>query len=233
MASERLDAASRLAGWIAHQINNPLGAISGNAQLLARRLQRDIGDQDVLRAYLDYLDTVQAQTERCARITAEALNFTQIGEPRMTKVDVSDVISDAVELARYARPESHVNFAGSPSSKQMDARADREWLTRVVFEVLSNAVQASGGEGVVEVITAHRVPRLVEIVVSDSGTGIADEALPRVFDPFFSTRESARGLGLTLSLDMMRRMNGSLAISKSDSRGTVVVIRIPAWGRTD
>jgi len=246
MASERLDAAGRLAAWIAHQINNPLGAISGNAQLLARRLQRDIGDPEALGAYLSYLEAVQNQTERCARITAEALNFTQIGEPDPRRLSVPDVVSDAVELVRYGHPECCVNLSAPAASKCLETRADREWLTRAVFEVLANAVQASDfavatsdkpGSGPVEIaVGVERKPRRpseIRIGVSDSGPGIPEDVLPRIFDPFFSTKDDARGLGLTLALDMMLRMNGRVAVERTDETGSVVAVYIPAWGENE
>lgn len=169
MASERLDAAGRLAAWIAHQINNPLGAISGNAQLLARRLQRDIGDPEALGAYMSYLEAVQNQTERCVRITAEALNFTQFGEPDPRRLSVLDVVSDAVELVRYGHPESCVNLSAPAASKCLETRADREWLTRAVFEVLANAVQASGSRPVEIAVGVERKPRLPAVASAKVG----------------------------------------------------------------
>ncbi len=229
VAAERLEAAGRLAAWVAHQINNPLGAISGSAQLLARRLQRDIGDSDALRAYLGYLEAIQSHTERCARITGEALSFTRSGDPELRKVDVSDAVSEAVELVRYAYPDSRIMQVLDKKDRIPEVKADREWLTRVVFELVSNAAAVSEGGSVSVKVSADASE--VRVKVSDSGPGIADEVLPRVFDPFFSTREKARGMGLTVSLEMMRKMGGSLKIEKSDSKGSTFTIAVPVWGR--
>jgi len=235
LATERLEAAGRLAGWLAHQINNPLGAISGNTQLLARRLQRDIGDPDALRAYLRHLEAIQSQIERCTRITAEVLSFTRPGEPDLRKTDVLEVIAEAVELVRYVHPDSRIAFDPGNSAELPEVRADGEWLARVMFEVLSNAAQACPKGPVtieVEAVPDRRGRSSgVRIRVSDSGPGIADDVLPRIFDPFFSTRDKARGLGLTLSLEMMRKMGGALEVERSNSRGCVFTIGIPVWGR--
>jgi signal transduction histidine kinase len=229
VAAERLEAAGRLAAWVAHQINNPLGAISGNAQLLARRLQRDISDPEALRAYLGYLEAIQSHTERCARITGEALNFTRASDPEMRKVDVSDVAAEAVDLVRYAYPDSRIMLVLDKKDRIPEVKADREWLTRVVFELVSNAAAVSQGGSVNLDVSADLSE--VRVRISDSGPGIADEVLPRVFDPFFSTREKARGMGLTVSLEMMRKMGGSLKIEKSGSKGSTFTIAIPVWGR--
>jgi two-component system, NtrC family, sensor kinase len=229
MAAERLEAAGRLAAWLAHQINNPLGAISGNAQLLARRLQRDISDPDELLQYLRYLDGIQGQTERCARITGEILNFARTGEPDLRRIDVRQVIGEAIELVSYAHPGSNIAFDSSDILPEVCA--DREWMTRMVFELLSNAVESSAGAPVSVNVTIG--PRDVRISVRDLGPGIPDDVLPRIFDPFFSTRERARGLGLTLCLEMARRMGGSLHVERPDDGGSVFTAAIPAWGRRD
>jgi len=221
-----------LAAWLAHRINNPLGAISGNSQLLARRLQQDIGDPEALKSYLRHIEAIQSQIERCAGITSEALSFTRPREPELRKLDVRDVVAEAVGLVQYARPDSRITPAADDKRRLPSVKADREWLARTVFELLSNAVEASCGGPVsveVERVGSHRGRARVRVRVIDSGPGIPANVLPRVFDPFFSTREKARGLGLTLSLEMMQRMGGSLIVEKSDRSGSVFTIEIPVW----
>jgi len=225
-----------LAAWLAHQINNPLGAISGNSQLLARRLQRDIGDPDALKSYLRHIEAIQSQIERCAGITSEALSFTRPHEPEFRRLDIRGVIAEAIGLVRYVHPPRRIALAADGERHPPAVRADREWLARVIFELASNAVEASCGPVRIEVGAARsqrdRASK-VRVRVIDSGPGIAEDVLPRVFDPFFSTREKARGLGLTLSLEMMQRMGGSLRIERSDSGGSVFAIEIPVWRRRD
>jgi two-component system, NtrC family, sensor kinase len=230
VAAERLEAGSRLSGWFAHQINNPLGAISGNAQLLMRRLQRDIKDAEALQDYMRYLEGIQAQTERCARITGEMLNFTQSSEPDLRALDVHEVIREAVDIVRYAHPDSPVAYESDDHQPLPAVRADREVLIRVLFELLSNAVEVSSG-GIVRIlagVAASRKPK-VQVQVQDSGPGISRDVLPRIFDPFFSTREKARGLGLTVGLELIQRMGGTLKVERTDGAGSVFTVGIPVW----
>lgn len=222
LAAERLEAAERLGAWFAHEINNPLGAISGSAQLLARRLQRDIKDPNLLRTYLGYVEAIQSQTERCARITGEILSFTQPGDPDLSRFDPVDAVADAVELVRYASPDCPI-VVDAGDAGRLVVRADREWLMRVVFELLTNAVQTSGDTVRVSLTsTGDRV----SIAVEDDGPGIPDAVADRLFDPFFSTREKARGLGLTVSLDMMRRMDGTLEAASRAGGGAVFTVEL-------
>lgn len=228
---ERLLAASRMAGWLAHEINNPLGAISGNAQLLARRLERDIGEGDTLPGYLRYVDGIRNQTERCARITSELLEFTKSRDVDLKSIDVESVISDVADLAAYGQKNCRVTVV-EPAMPIPKVQADRELLAKTLFEVILNAVQASPESGEVKIETSSCAAgeggrALVKITVSDSGEGIPDDAILRVFDPFFSTKEKAKGLGLTTSLAIMRQLGGSLEIAKTGPDGTVFALQLP------
>jgi signal transduction histidine kinase len=237
LAAERLEAAARLTAWVAHQINNPLGAISGSAQLLARCLERDIHDPDALKEYMRYLDAIRDQIERCARITGEMQSFTQSGEPDLRPVEIPSLLREAVDVITYAFPSSDVRLSPIGKPDLPRGKADREWISRILFELLSNAVEASDGRQVWIRAKAGKefegCPSNIHIEVVDSGKGIDAEVLPRIFDPFFSTREKARGLGLTLALEMVGKMGGSLQISKSNSSGSIFVVSIPAWGCKD
>jgi len=237
LAAERLEAASRLTAWVAHEINNPLGAIFGNAQLLARCLQRDIADPKILGEYMRFLDGIRDQAERCARITAEMQRFTQQGEPDLRPVDIPAAIFDAIDVVRYAFPECRVTCETSFNPELPRVKADPEWFSRIMFELLSNAVEASGNRPVIVRVSRTKekagAPSNIEIEIEDSGSGINEAVVNRVFDPFFSTREKAKGLGLTLSLEMARKMSGSLQIAKSDKSGSIFVVSIPVWGNAN
>lgn len=231
--AERVAAASRLAGWLAHQINNPLGTISGNAQLLARRLERDIGDGDLLQAYLRYVEAIQSETERCARITSDLLDFTRPRDADLRSIDVRDAVTEALDLASYGRGQCKVSVAPTGEGDPPRAWADKELLVRVLYEVISNAIQAASDDGSVRIQVGMAPDEAdgaewVRITVADTGPGIAEDILPRVFEPFFSTREKARGLGLTTGLAIMRQLGGTIEVSETGPGGTVAAIQIPA-----
>ncbi|MHB0912624.1 MAG: sensor histidine kinase [Armatimonadota bacterium] len=231
MSTARLEAGSQLAAWIAHQINNPLGSISGNAQLLARRIRQDIPDPNAAEKCLRYVSEIQGQTERCARVTGDMLDFTHVIEPNLNRIDIRDAIREGIELAKVSHPAMQVGIDTVNWSDLPPIRADKGWLVRAIFELVSNAAQASP-RGFTHV-DARAVPGCnnAEIRVHDSGPGIPVDVLPRVFDPFFSTRGKSRGLGLTLSSEMLRKMGGGLHIEKSDRNGSIFAITIPIWGR--
>ncbi len=232
MNAERLAAASRMAAWLAHQINNPLGTISGNAQLLARRLQRDFGEESDLPIYLRYVEGIQSQTERCALITGDLLGFTRSVNLELRRVDIRPVAREACQLARFGRGVRDITFGPGMEGEIPPVLADRESLVKVLYEVLVNAIQATPEGGAITVDAVRTPPgsehpRWIAIRVTDTGPGIPRAVLPRIFDPFFSTKEKARGLGLTAGLEIMRQMRGTIRVEKTGSSGTVVSIRVP------
>lgn len=228
--TERLSAASRIAGWLAHRLNNSFGAISGNAQLLARRLQRDVGDENALPIYLRYIEGIQAETERCAQIIGDLLSFTRHRNIELSKVDVKSAVEEAIELASYGREKTEIIVGEALRNCSAYAVADKELLVRAIYEVLVNAIQASeGGKVYVDVDSVPtKNPEQIRIMIADTGPGIPKDILLDIFDPFFSTREKAQGLGLTISLGIMRQMGGSVEVVHTGSEGTVMAIRVPA-----
>ncbi len=226
--SERLEAASRLAAWLAHRINNPLGAISGNAQLLARRLERDITDPISLEAYLRYTDAIRNQIERCASITNELLDFTRPVEPDIQLVDLFQIVEEAADLAGYGMSGKVEVII--PEDFIQEIRTDRELLVRALFELIRNAHLAIQEDGTVTVGLSMPAQDRICISVSDTGQGIPEDILPRVFEPFFSTREKAKGLGLTRSLYLMQELGGSVEIAETGEDGTTVLLHLPVGG---
>lgn len=225
--TEKLEAAGRLAGWLAHKINNPLGAISGNAQLLARRLERDIGDPDTLETYNRHLSGIRQQVERCAEITNDLLDFTKPMDVSLSNVDVAQVVREASDIASHGISKSEITI-NSCASDGLVIKTDAELLARALHEILVNAMAA--GDGPIEIAIAREVSDAV-ILVTDSGTGIPDEVLPRVFEPFFTTKEKARGLGLTRTLAFIEQLGGTVEIAKNGPDGTTVSVRVPDRGQ--
>jgi len=225
---EKLEAAARLAGWFAHKINNPLGTISGNAQLLARRLERDISDPDMLAAYMRYVDTIRSQVERCAQITSELLDFTRPRDVEIHDVDLATAAQEAVELVSFGRSKCNISIItdGSP----VIVKTDRELIVRVIYEVLSNAINAIPEDGAVTLEFETANDNAVRIIIKDNGTGIDGHALQRIFEPFFSTRDKSRGLGLTRSLAFIRQLGGNIEVVETGPDGTVMIITLPAGG---
>ncbi len=233
--SERLASTGFLAAGVAHEINNPLAAISGHAEALLRRLEEaDDGSADP--TFQRYLATIRDEAFRCKEITRRLLDFARMGdggEPPAGGADLCDVIHQTVDLLTHVDryrgrqvvlhdpPEDGLRVAGSP-----------EQLKQVLMNLLVNALDAVDEGGRVDVCCRTDAER-VTVDVSDDGRGMDAATLDKAFEPFFSARTGGRGtgLGLSISLAIVEAAGGDLsAASDGPGTGTTFTLTLPRAG---
>jgi PAS domain S-box-containing protein len=219
-----LESLGVLAGGIAHDLNNFLTVVKGNAELAKMQLE---GDESPC-----LLDEIMAACDRAGFLASQLLTFSKGGTPRRSAVSMAGVVLDAVDLAR----------AGSAVGINVDiapglwfAEIDPSQIQQVLQSVLLNARQAMPTGGIVEVTasnvsvegTAGRT-RYVRITILDYGNGIPADVISRVFDPYFTTKPGGTGLGLTSAYSIVQKHGGSIAVDSQPGRGTLVTIDLPA-----
>jgi len=223
--AQKLAAIGQLGAGVAHEINNPLTGILGNAQLLLE--EKPEGHPD--RASLAKIESL---ARRCRDITQSLLRFSQQREePALEDVDVNRVVKDALVLA-----EEQVRAAGIPLEVSLATpaprvRGDAGHLSQVVLNLVTNARTACLGKaGAAIAISTSRAADGVEIVVRDGGKGILPEHLPRIFEPFFTTKDqwSNVGLGLSISYRIVSEHGGRIHVDSQPGEGSVFTVRLPA-----
>jgi signal transduction histidine kinase len=175
---------------------------------------------------------VEVILEEIDRLAAVASSFSAYGAPPpagvrpLARVDVLEVAKEVLDLYAAGNGEIRFRLDGPGAPPPVQAREDE--LKEVLVNLLENARVAltSGGEVVVEVRPAGHD---VEIVVSDNGTGIATELLPRIFEPHFSTRSGGTGLGLAIVRRLVESWGGSVYAESVPGGGTAIRIRVPRW----
>lgn len=197
---------------LAHEIRNPLTLVSGYAELLGHR-----GEQDLSRLLL----------EEVARVNQSLEEFLNAGRPmNIEPVDLIEVVREAwqhYESAAY-RQQVRATVKGEPAM----VRADRRHLSTVVTNLIRNALEAMPHGGHL-IIQAGPAPGGGEIMVQDTGPGVAQESAAHIFRPYFSTKPSGHGLGLALAWELVARHGGSLELLPSD-KGARFRAWIP-WGQ--
>jgi C4-dicarboxylate-specific signal transduction histidine kinase len=215
--SERLATVGRVASGLAHEIGNPLGAISGYVEIARARLPPG--------ADPDLVDAVQRIAEAASRIDRtirDLLDFARPAPPRLAPLPLAATVGFAVRLARVQPRFREVEVVTSvPPALRVSA--DEHQLG----QVLLNAGDAMKGAGRVT-LTALDHGDAVELAVADEGPGIAEEHLPRLFEPFFTTKEPGEGtgLGLATSLRIVESMGGSLTAANRAGPGAVLTVRL-------
>jgi two-component system NtrC family sensor kinase len=230
--SEKLVATGRLAASIAHEINNPLEAIKNSLYLLANA----VSPQD---PNYKFLQIATKETERVSRILRQMLGFFRPAAS-MAPVDVNALIEEAEALVEKHLRQRGVKLENdlSPTLPPVVASADQ--LKQVILNLLLNAQEAMPQGGAIYVSTRlpfegepEFVPSdWVMVQIRDTGRGIAEEHMPHIFEPFFSTKEEGKGtgLGLWVSFGIVQSHGGTLKVRSRHGRGTSFTITLPVGG---
>lgn len=220
--SERLASVGRLAAGVAHEINNPLGAVLA---LTALTLE-DINPDDPGR---ENLEEVVRQAERCRNIVRGLLEFSRHSESHAELTDLNKVLEET--LALISRQSFFFNIT---VVKQMDpdlprVMADRSQLQQVFMNILINAVQAMEEKGTVTLASRRGEDGFAEVIISDTGCGIPPDKLGRIFDPFFTTKPSGKGAGLGLSIayGIVTKHGGDIRVTSEVGKGSSFIVRLP------
>jgi len=221
--AQRLESLGLLAGGIAHDFNNILTGIIGNLSLI--RVMIDSGHRAAAR-----LDECEKAAIRAGELTQQLLTFARGGEPVKKTMDVVRLIEESVSFTLRG---SNVRAELDIAHDLWAVEADEGQINQVLNNLLINAVQAMPGGGVVTVRAENETgtkgsERHVCISISDSGDGIPDEILPRIFDPYFSTKAEGTGLGLASVYSIVTRHGGSVTVSSEAGCGSEFVVRLPA-----
>jgi PAS domain S-box-containing protein len=220
---EKLAAIGQLVSGVAHELNNPLASVMAFSQLVLTSAGDDASRDDALR-------TIHAEAKRAAKIVSNLLTFARQHPPQRTTTFVNDVITSVLEMRRYA-----LAVHGVELEERLDASLPAIWadpfqLQQVLLNLVGNAEQAmSGWEGEkrLTVASESRGGRIV-VTVSDSGPGIPDAEIDRVFNPFYTTKGIGKGTGLGLSVSdgIVREHGGSIRV-ESPGRGAAFIIELP------
>ncbi len=220
--SEKLAALGRISAGIAHEVNNPLQSIRNCLELALEDL--DAG-RPVDR---EMLQVAERDVKRIAEIVTRMLDFARPSRGGRAKVDVSALVSDVLSLVRKQLEHSGVRvervFGDVPP---VVASADQ--LKQVFLNMVLNAIAAMPDGGTLRIETG-RAERHVFVRFEDSGCGIPPDAIPHIFEPFYSTRPDGTGLGLAISHSLIEAHNGRIEVESEVGRGTVFTILLPLHG---
>ena len=229
--SSRLESLGMLAGGIAHDFNNLLTVILGNLGLAAM-------DKRVMAAAGDCISEAERGARRARDITQQLLTFAKGGDPVRTSVFLSDVVSEAASFARHG---SNVRFDFDYQPDLPPGDVDAGQISRVVHNLVINAVQAMPEGGVVSIALAPAVlgagevdtlpaGAYLKLTIADTGRGIPAENLSRIFDPYFSTKDKSgnSGLGLATVRSIIKKHHGHIEVESRVGQGTTFQIWLPA-----
>ena len=223
LRAERLAAVGRIASQITHEIRNPLNAISLNAELLAEELGPGGSGEapSLLRAIGREIDRLNAVVE-------DYLRFARLPKPQKAREDLNEILSGLLDFIAPEMAAARVEVRRELAPGLPPVLGDEGQLRAAFLNLLRNGREAMPGGGTVTVRTRLAADGEVEAEVRDTGAGIPEEVLPRIFDPFYSTKERGTGLGLAFALQVAQVHGGSLRCESQPGRGTAFFVRLPA-----
>lgn len=221
--AKRLSELGEMSAGVAHEIRNPLASIRGYAQIVRMNMEED--DQN----YND-LSIVLREVDRLDRIIEQFMDFARPKPPNKTKVSIGELIDETIKLlgSEFRKNGVSIRFIRCRNDIIM---VDYEQIEQVILNILINAIQASnsGDEIIVKTIRIDQ-SFTFKIEVVDSGEGIKDEVLDKIFTPFYTTREKGSGLGLSVSTRIIENHNGIIEIGNNVDSGAKVTIKLPLGG---
>jgi two-component system NtrC family sensor kinase len=222
--SEKLAALGSLLAGVAHELNNPLSIVIGNALMLQTEAER------VSRALAERAQRIQAAAERCGRIVRSFLSMARQRNPQPRPVQVEVLVGSALQLLAYGLRSAGIAVEQTFAPGLPPAFCDPDQMTQVLTNLLVNAQQALETEPQPRQVRVGAASDgdFVLVEIADNGPGIPENLRSRVFDPFFTTKPmgTGTGIGLAVSRGIVEVHGGSLTLAKSD-RGATFLLRLP------
>jgi len=228
---EKTASLGMMAATVAHELNNPLSGILTNAKLTSRRLGRLVPEGEDRDRALHTLELIQSEAMRCGVIVRDLLTYARQGSAEFRPVALHDLTERALQLVAH-----HTELRGIRTVRAFTLADDRlvcdpDQIVQALVALCVNAVEAMSEGGCLTVGTADDPASAdhVRLTVEDNGVGIAPDVLPHIFDPFFSTKDAAKGVGLGLAVvyGIVQRHDGRIDVSSRPGNGTTFTITLP------
>lgn len=224
--AEKLAALGTLSAGLVHELNNPIGIISSRIELMLREAQ----ERPLPPEVREDLAVLHRHSQRVARIARGLLSFARQSPGDRRLLDLNQIVEDTLLLLEKQVSKEGITVRRSLAPGLPPMEGDPNALQQVVLNLLTNARDAmdDGGEIRIETGTAPGRPGWLRLVVSDNGPGIPLEHLPKIFDPFYTTKADGTGLGLSISYGIVREHQGTIDVQSQPGKGTTFVLAFPA-----
>ena len=213
--ADKMASLGTLAAGIAHEIRNPMATVNLNTQILLRDL--DVGEEHQV-----YMLDIQKEVKKIERIISEILEFSKPRPAHLVENNINDVVLSVHELTRVQLRQDDLRVHFNLADHLPAVLIDPAQISQVVINLVLNAMQAMPDGGDLTVTTqTDSTTRRVELLVGDTGLGIPNENLSKIFDPFFTNKPEGTGLGLSIARQILDKNQAAIRVSSKEGQGTV------------
>lgn len=218
LRSQYFASIGELAGVVAHEIRNPLAAISSTAQYCRKKLK----DQE----FIELMDVISDSSNKANKTIKSLLKFSKPKNVKLAIGDIADIINKVSKLTEAKFAEHNIQFIKFIPASTAQIMMDTAGMESVFMNLFLNAAEAmsSGGKAELNVKTLENI---IEIQFSDTGSGISEEDLGKIFAPFFTTKKAGNGIGLSIVQQIINYHNGNITVKSEVDKGTEFKITLP------
>jgi len=227
--SEKMASLGKLSAMVAHEINNPLAGILSYARLTGRYLEKEENCAEHIDTLRENLTLIADEAKRCGNIVKNLLQFARQSVGDVGLVHVNEIISVSTRIIEHSARMKKIELKSMFDQGDDEVQCDAGAIQQIMVALIVNAIEASDEGSEITVTTNCAESDHISLGITDNGCGIPEENLQQIFEPFFSTKESNKSLGLGLAAvyGIVRRHGGEIKVDSKQGKGTTFTIRLP------
>jgi two-component system, NtrC family, sensor kinase len=230
LQQDKMVSLGRLAASVVHEINNPLAGILNYARLMSKILNRGPLNPESTQKFQGYLGLMETELSRCSKIVSNLLAFSRKSKLEFGEVNLNELISKSILLSEHRLTLQNIQIETTLPGEIPKVLGDFNQLQQCLINLIFNAIDAMPEGGTLSLgCTIDRKNRLIEMLIHDTGHGIAKEDQLYIFDPFFTTKTESKGLGLGLStvFGIIDKHKGTITVDSQPGQGATFSIKLP------
>ena len=222
--SQRMESIGTLAAGIAHEVGNPLTAISSLVQVIQRTSTDEFAKEK--------LELINSQVNRIARIICELVDFSRPSTHIVKPTNINRVVKEALNIVQYGKKVKEITFALALDEELPEIRAVPDQIVQVFINILMNAIDSLEGRIGTITMQSRKKGHAVEVMIHDTGKGIESSALEKIFEPFYTTKTTGQGtgLGLWVSYGIVKSFGGDIFVESVPEKGSTFTVSFPWKG---
>jgi two-component system NtrC family sensor kinase len=226
--AEKMAAMGERSAMVAHEINNPLSGILSYAKVSSRFLSRGTPDSETLESVKKNLTFISNETKRCGNIVKNLLLFARRTSGDSKEEHLNKIIEDSIQVIDHSVKMKALSLVTELDEENDFLQCDASGVQQILVALIINSIEATSPGGNITIKTKYlREKDQIRIMVTDDGKGIPAEALPHIFEPFFSTKTKSTGLGLSVVYGVVDQHGGTIDVVSKVNDGTTFTITLP------